>query len=278
MDYIFQEDLAVGGKAQTRRFTVPLQVLRMVRERVRAGKRYDVVEIHEPLAAPYCLARISYRRLPPVTIMSHGIEERGRLLKLAYRQHKGLPVSFKQRYSSLSVVLQAMYSLRHANHVLCCNQQDVDYLIAHGVPAQRLTRHFNAVEPSFVEAGQTLTREEQAFANILFIGSWIERKGILDLVPAVSQTLRCCPQSHFTIAGCAIAPETMLAAFAPELHSRIHVLPKIASDAGVAGNIQTAWDFRAAFVCGGAADGDDRGCRDENGDCHDRRIGDAGFH
>ena len=29
----------------------------MIRERVRAGKRYDVVEIHEPLATPYCLAR-----------------------------------------------------------------------------------------------------------------------------------------------------------------------------------------------------------------------------
>jgi glycosyltransferase involved in cell wall biosynthesis len=225
VDYLFRPDLV--ARKGPRRFTVPLLLPSLVRSIQRKGRQYDVVEIHEPLGAAYCWQRQHKKDLPPVVLFSYGLEERGRLAELAYRQQKGLPISLKKRWSPLTVIRQAAYAVRHADHVICSNSIDVAYLERAGVPRRRLTQHHSGADPVFLAAGATRDPER---ADILFIGSWLQRKGILDIVPAVSRVLEENPCLKFTIAGCGGAAATVMDQFPAEIRPRIQVIPFIGNN------------------------------------------------
>lgn len=225
IEYLLGDAFRGSGPVQLRRFTVPLKILSAIRRLSREGRRYDLVEIHEPLAAAYCWVRRTRRKVSPLVVFSYGLEERSHQALLRYRRLKGLPVSLKNRYSPLTVVLQAKYAVRHADHVICSNAEDVRYLECAGVPAQRLTQHHSGVEPEFLEAGRQWT--DQPRSGILFMGTWLPRKGVLDLVPAVSEVLRKHPAVQFTAAGCGVDEQRVLSDFAPNLRARLRVLPEV---------------------------------------------------
>jgi len=230
VEYLVREHLPVAGSASLRRrVIVPLKIPRLVHHRTQTGKQYDVVEIHEEVAAPYCFTREIKKVLPPVVIFSHGLEKRHQLAELAYRQQKGLPVSFPLRYLRFTV-LQAMYGLRHCNHVICLNSQDTAYLQRVGVPKNRITQVHNGVEPELALAGKAIAEAGLLRSGVLFVGSWVLRKGTLDLVPAMSQVMQRYPSLQFTIAGCGFNADTVLAEFAESLRPRIKVIPKLSSN------------------------------------------------
>ena len=110
---------------QFRRFIIPWRIVLELERELLRGKAYDIVEIHEPISARYAWQR---QRLPPLVIFSYGLEERSHEAMLGYRRLKGLPVSTKMRFSPLSVVWQAAYSVRRAAHVICSNSEDVNHL------------------------------------------------------------------------------------------------------------------------------------------------------
>ena len=225
VDYLFGEDFDVVGPVQLRRFTVPLKIPALIRDHAQRGRRYDVVEIHEPLAAPYGWQRRRNRGLPPLVVFSYGLEERSHPALLNYRRLKGLPVSLKNRYSPLTVVWQAKYAVRHADHVICSNSEDVRHLQAAGVSPEKLTQHHSGVEPEFLAAGNAEANPNRA--GILFLGSWLPRKGILDLIPAVSAVMRDHPALRFTAAGCGVDAAQVWSTFPVELRPRIQVVPAI---------------------------------------------------
>lgn len=225
VDYLFSGNLRTAGPVALRRFTVPLRLPTLVREMARRSQRYDVVEIHEPLAAPYCFARKFWRDLPPAVIFSYGLEERSRIAEINYRRGKGLPVSLKKRYSPLTVVWQAVYGTRHCNHVICSNSEDVTHLAKHGVPPERLTRHFSGVDADLLALALAKNPVDTMRSGILFLGSWLLRKGILDLVPAVTQVLRRFPEIGMTIAGSGVSAEVIMRNFPYDTHSQITVVP-----------------------------------------------------
>jgi glycosyltransferase involved in cell wall biosynthesis len=223
VEYLFCEDLNVSCRPQFRRFQVPRRILQRVRQRIADGRPVDVVEIHEPASAAYAWNRA---HLPPLVIFSYGLEDRSHRATLAYQQKKGLPITLKNRYSPLSVVWQAMYATRRAAHVICSNSEDVEHLVGRGVDRARLTRHHSGVEPEFLAAGAALPATAPR-KGLLFLGSWLHRKGTLDLVPAASEALARHPGEHLTIAGCHASPEQILAEFPEAVRPRIRVLPRV---------------------------------------------------
>ncbi|MFM2061302.1 MAG: hypothetical protein RLZZ507_972 [Cyanobacteriota bacterium] len=230
VEYLVKDNLqTIGSDSLRRRFTVPLLIPSLVRQLIEKGKQYDVVEIHEELAAPYCFMRQIRKDLPPVVIFSHGLQERHQLAELAYRKQKSLPISLSLRYLQITV-LQSMYGVRHCNHVIVLNSEDTAYLQQVGVPENRITQGQNGVEPEFLLAGQTAAESGLSRSGILFVGSWILRKGILDIVPAVSQVMERYPSLKFTIAGCSFDEETVLADFPEEIRSRIQVIPSVSTN------------------------------------------------
>lgn len=222
VDYWFEGDLAVKGPAELWRFITPFKVRGKLRQAIKAGTNWDIVEIHEPLGAALTLSRIPNG--PRVVAFSYGLEERARLANMDYRRRHGLPVSLKSRFSPLTVVWQAMRTVRHADHILCSNPTDIAHLVAAGVSPDRLTRHFSGVESEFLAAEPP---PPETRSGILFFGTWIDRKGVRDLVPAVVALLRARPGLRFTAAGTTLPEDHVLSAFAPDVRGRVRVIPKV---------------------------------------------------
>lgn len=230
IDYWFSERLQSRAPAGLRRFTTPLKIAALVRQSQRQGQHYDVVEIHEPIAAAYCLLRRSRKTLPPVAIFSHGLEERGHRAELEYRRQKGMPVSLKKRYSPMSVILQAMYAVRHSDQVICTNSVDLAHLAGAGVPEKRLSLVHNGIEESLLAAGASSPGGSGQRSGLLFVGSWLVRKGILDLIPAVSSVLRRHPDLVFTVAGSGSDAASVTEGFPEDVGSQINVIPKFSGN------------------------------------------------
>jgi glycosyltransferase involved in cell wall biosynthesis len=222
---LFRDDLNRRTPARLRRFVVPFVVVRRVLQRLRAGEVVDVVEVHEPSAAVYCVARRIYPELPPILVLSHGLEARARLNFLAYRMRNGIPVSLKSRYSPLSVAWQANFALRNGDAVVCSTTEDFDYLQHRlKIPIQRI--HFInwGVLPQYF-ADPRAPRK-----GILWNGSWIERKGIRDLVSAVVPLLEKRPGLHMTLAGCGLPAGKVAEHFPAAVHGQLRIIDRQISE------------------------------------------------
>jgi glycosyltransferase involved in cell wall biosynthesis len=229
VDFLFSEELGGQPGARLRRFALPWRLPGMIRRRMQEFGAYDVVEVHEPLAGGYAWQRKIGRSLPPLVVLSHGLEARSHQATLAYRQQRGLPISLKERWAPLATVWQANFALRNAQAVVCLNSEDQQFLIAQGIASERLVRIANGVEDTFLKAGAARSapgREQR----ILFCGTWVERKGIGELVPAATAVLREFAQARLTIAGCGVAEPVVRASFPTEIQERLTVLPSVAPD------------------------------------------------
>jgi glycosyltransferase involved in cell wall biosynthesis len=97
-----------------------------------------------------------------------------------------------------------------------------------GVPTARVTLQHGGVGPQFFADPPGPRR------GVLFVGTWIERKGVLDLVPALATLLDRRPGTPVTVAGCGVPAEQVLADF-PERHRpRVRVVPQITDEDALA--------------------------------------------
>ena len=230
--YWFDDDLSVPGPQKLRRFTVPLALPHLIRKaQTAAGRPFDVVEIHEPLAGPYTFARHrSAGVLPPCVVMSHGLEERRHEAELAYRRRVGQSIGLKRRFSPHTVIQQARYAVRHAERVLCCNTPDRDHLRDQGVPAERLVVKPSGLDPAFLGQTTPPAWDRPAF---LFFGSWLSRKGSGELISAGGRLLQNHPHATLTLAGIGGAAADVREAFPPETRSRVQPIASIRGDAAL---------------------------------------------
>ncbi|MFM7101391.1 MAG: glycosyltransferase family 4 protein [Verrucomicrobiota bacterium] len=205
------------------RFAVPWRIGRRLAGAVRRGSRYDVVEIHEP-AAFHCVRQRA--ALPPLVVFSYGLEDRFHAAMLAYRRLKGLPIRFKQRWSHATISIPAGYAVRQAAQVVCSNSEDVEHLVSRGIPRERVRRHFSGVDAAFLEAGAALAPRPPG-RGLLFLGGWYDRKGIRDLVPALTMLLDWHPDLPVTLAGGDVPEAAVLAAFPEGLRGRLQVIPRV---------------------------------------------------
>jgi len=229
VDYLFSSAIRRGRSRLAGRFLVPWRISRLIAETNRKQGPYDVVEIHEPLSLWCALRQRWSRRYPAVAALSHGLEQRGHSANLAYRRLKRQPISMRNRFSPLTVVWQAVLGLRFSSAVLCLNEEDRAHLLAGGVPDGRIHVIPNGTDEIFLRVGEAAVDPARA-GHFLFLATWLERKGILDLVPAIIEIFNRRPACRLTVAGCQVDADVVRGAFPAELRDRIEVIPKIDSD------------------------------------------------
>ncbi len=226
VDFAFEDDLHVGSHGPARRLLAPIQVVATVRQRLREGRSYDAVEIHEPLAAAYALARSADRSLPPLILVSYGLEGRRHAAMMAYYRKKRIKVSGRRRYAPYATVAQSEIALRLADHVTVETSDDEAYVAdVVGRSKNRLTIVNGGLTQTFLSAPAPIQTGE----GVLFLGSWIDRKGTQDIVPALTTVLEARPNATFTIAGCGDMDAVRL--FPAQLHHRIHQIPRVTGEA-----------------------------------------------
>jgi len=221
VETLLAEDFSPAVRAGRRsRLMLPFAAARHISGMARRGIRFDAVVIHEPSALVYTLARRWNPTLPPCVVMSHGVEQRCWDLD-AERMPRTLKARFLHPITELA---QANYSLRHADAVVCLSSDDAQYLEKRlGVPAARIHRVNNGVN---VEAfGAEWTPSTQP--NLLFMGSWIPRKGTRELARMFAELRAVFPGLRCTVLGSGLRMETVLADFAEGDRAAVDVFPLV---------------------------------------------------
>ena len=72
--------------------------------------------------------------------------------------------------------------------------------------------------------------EDQSPLQLLYVGTWLDRKGVYYLAEAFRMVLRERPHVELTVAGCLCSAETIKASFPEEIRGKIKVRPYVKRD------------------------------------------------
>ena len=181
---------------------VPWVIVVDVLAAIRRDERLShVVEIHETRAGAYALvARVAGSRLPPCAVLSFGLDERYWQAERAHLRVYGRRHSLKSRILvPLTLLNESRLALRTAEAVVVLSSVDRDYVVERlAVPSERVTCAFTGVSGEHLFE---IRRVPRRVARVLFLGSWIERKGTTERIAAWRRLAAERPEVRLTIAG-----------------------------------------------------------------------------
>ena len=238
VDYFCSEDLPAFAAGRRSRVLFPFMVLRHARAKGMGGVPYDIINIHEPHAAAVIAGRALLGN-PRIAVTSHGVEQRGwmTLLEDAKAGRQRLKTSTRITYPLLTLS-QSSFGLRHADHIFCLNQDDRQFVMER---MNRTEPDVTCIRPGVnaCYGAKASSRDYSSAANLIFAGTWVERKGVKDLEAAFRCLSQLFPCVTLTVLGAGVPERDVLQRFPLQLRSRI--IFRHARD-----------DFEAAAVMSGA--------------------------
>jgi len=183
----------------------------------RLGLRPAAFLVHEPNGVPFISTGV------PTFVFSHGLERRGWEATLTHAAASGSPIRARSRLLfPLWRLRQADFSLRRARAVLVLNRDDLAGVQArYGRRREDVFLFKNGIEPLSPAPRATLDGPP----TVLFLGSWLARKGTATLVRAADLLSRRGVAARFLLAGTGGEEAEVLAAWPAELRGSVTVLP-----------------------------------------------------
>jgi len=187
----------------------------------RIGRAASVLLVHEPASGVFAKRR-------PTVVFSHGVERRGWQLSL-----NGNPTSNKIRWRTRLLfpiwrLRQCDIGLSKGAGLLLINSQDSEFVQReYGRRREDIYVFKNGIHPS------TLDERTQPVDTItaLFLGSWLERKGVDTLIEAARILDSTGRRINWLLAGTGVDREGVLGSWPESLRSRVKVVPRFAPDA-----------------------------------------------
>ena len=220
VDYLCSEDLPKSLSGKLSRISFPLIVFLFARAKAREGLPYDVVNVHEPSAALVTAGR-AFAGNPAIVVTSYGVERRAWAILKEDSRRRRQHLSVRTRITHPMVTLtQSAFGLRYADHVFCANLDDQQYVLQHfGRRVGDVTCIRPGAESCFADAARD--RDYRRANRLIFPATWIERKGISDLVTAFSELAVKYPALTLTVLGGGVASDTILRSFPESLRPRL---------------------------------------------------------
>jgi len=202
-----------------RRVSFPMAIRAKAIEANRNGRPYDIVNVHEPSAAPLLIGRRAHAAA--VVITSHGLERRAwDLAKEEGRFGRETPGLRTRLTYPPSALWPSDLALRRADHILCLNEEDRQTLInhLHRAPGS-VTRLYPGADQIYALASES--RDYRRASRVMFAGTWRKNKGIEDLVPAFVALADRHADLTLHVIGAGVPPDVVWAKFPEGLRSRI---------------------------------------------------------
>ena len=189
--------------------------------------KYDVVNLHAPWGCVYGAwrRRAGKREAPPYVMTMQGSEERYvEAMRLEDRKGRAWNFRWKNRMWH-RVYHQTMYdySIKTADYGAVANREawicaELKY---------RRTPGLIWYVPNGVEERFFIPREfsEKTECQLLFVGTWLDRKGVYYLAEAFSLVAEKMPGVRLTVAGCSAPEEQVKGFFASNVREQITVVP-----------------------------------------------------
>jgi glycosyltransferase involved in cell wall biosynthesis len=226
---VFFEDLLPQQKWPNRFRTVEL-AKRIADYVKKVTTDYDVINIHAPFGFWYGTQR---RRLgpqtgPPYVMTMHGLEER-RNYAMGREAKKGRADYFRWKnrvWQHLYHMRTYRWSFETADQCIVTNREALLFLQLHyKLAPDRVWFVPNGVGPEFFHARSF---SSGIATKLLFVGTWIDHKGIYYLAEAFEKVFRVIPEARLTIAGCLEPEEKVRRCFAPSAQAALEVWPFVA--------------------------------------------------
>jgi glycosyltransferase involved in cell wall biosynthesis len=229
VDCLFLEDI-LPSPVGPARFESTIFAWRLARRVWRDRGRYDVVNLHAPTGFVYGLMRRTFwRGGPPYVMTMHGLEER-RAHAMRREARKGRAWHFRwmnRMWHRIHHQPQFSLAIRTGDQAIVLNREAWSYLqLGYGRDAADVSYIPNGVEERFF-----LPREypREISPRLLFVGSWLDHKGIFYLRDALTILAGRLPELSVTIAGCSASKQAVRDFFPVDVQSRISVLPFVES-------------------------------------------------
>lgn len=229
VDYLCSEDVPRRLSGSTSRFWFPLLLFTRALAAAREGRRYDVINVHEPAGAVISLLKRAAGN-PRVVVMSHSPERRvwEAFIKEGHLGRGGPSLKSRVVYPATSL-WQSGLSLRFADHVLCRNSVDRNYLVTrYHLRGDKLT--IISAGANEIYATAAIDRQYAGRERLLYAGTWLNRKGIQDLVAAFNILGIRYPNLHLTVLGAGVPEGEVRASFHEKVRFKISCLKGPLSD------------------------------------------------
>ncbi len=226
-EYFTADDVKEVGSPRLRRHAFTWYARRHARMAFLQGKPYSIINVHEPAGAAIVLGT-SRLGGPALVAMSYGVEQRYWELRLRRDVGGPEPPTLKERIAvPLLSLWQSRLTLRKVDRVLCSNEEDRAFLESRlHLDRSRITRIVPGAGPEFSSAASRRLYDRTC-TRLLFSGSWIERKGIRQLIEAFPVLAFKHPDLQLGVLGAGVPTSQVHAEFPESLHSRIDVLPPL---------------------------------------------------
>lgn len=208
------------GVKMGRRYRIALGTFLKARKLINKNK-YDLVEFY---GDDYWLLLWwvkNIKRNPPL-LVAHvdGLELYD---KEKERRFWSKPTGVKKWLSRFNEKLSAM-NFRLADKFVCGCEDELDY-----VTRERLFAPENAacISPGIDDEYHQLPFAQENGKNIIFFGSWIDRKGVRIIPEVISTVLERHPDFCFEVFGAWSSKERILSGFRESLHPRIKIHDKL---------------------------------------------------
>jgi len=225
---LFLEDLGSNDNVP-RRLIDAAYAFRLARHIRRNVSNYSVLNLHAPWGFAHALRQrlLPSRNTPPYVLTLQGSEER--TVQVMRREAaKGRAPYFRWKNRQWHRVYHhQMYrqAFRGADHAIVANREAATALqMLHGLDSSQVWFVPNGVDGSFF-----IPRGRQSDGSrLLFVGSWLDRKGIYYLRDAFVQLASRNSSAQLTIAGCMVAEPEVRKWFPESVQQRLHIRPQIA--------------------------------------------------
>ena len=198
----------------------------------RVKSDFDVINIHAPFGFWYGFQR-RRRGLhagPPYIMTMHGLEER-RNYAMGREAKKGRADYFRWQnrlWQHFYHMPTYRWSFRTADQCIVTNREALLFLQLHyKLPPDRVWFIPNGVGPEFFHQRSSIENFPPRF---LFVGTWIDHKGIYPLAESFARLSALIPGVRLTIAGCTETEQGVRRHFSHLVQSSLAVRPFVSRD------------------------------------------------
>ncbi len=188
---------------------------------------FDIINIHAPFGFWYGTQRWlrGDDAGPPYVMTMHGLEER-RIYAMGREAKRGRADYFrwKNRFWQHAYHMRTYrWSFTTADQCIVTNREALLFLqLRYNLPPDGVWFVPNGVGPEFFNARSF---SEGIATRLLFVGTWIDHKGIYYLAQAFERILHAIPEARLTVAGCLEPEERIRRCFSPMAQAALEVRP-----------------------------------------------------
>jgi glycosyltransferase involved in cell wall biosynthesis len=215
------------GPVWPRRLEALFFAVGVARRILRERDKYDVVNLHAPGGCAYGVWRSMFHPAgsPPYVMTMQGSEERyAQAMRAEHRKGRAWNFAWKNRVWHRAYH-QTMFdcSITSADYGVVANREGwIMAELRHGREFGRMWFVANGTEERFFAPREY---EEKAALRLLYVGTWLDRKGVYYLADALALVLKTVPGVRLTVVGCLAPEDEVKKYFAAEIRDRVSVVP-----------------------------------------------------